>query len=113
MSLATAGYGVFALARPEHLPDALDAPASEREGLLTLARGYGVRDLAVSAAALLGRGRVVPAAMTVRMALDVTDCVLLLRRTDDPVTRAKVATVTLGWAALNGLALARDLRRRR
>jgi hypothetical protein len=111
ISLATAGYGVFALARPGHLPDVLHATGTERGRLTSLARGYGVRDLVVSGAALLGRGRLVRAAMVTRALLDVSDCVLLLRRTDDRALRAKVAVATLGWATLNTAALVRDERR--
>jgi hypothetical protein len=112
MSAATAAYGVYALARPQHLPDALESPAHERSTYLGLARAYGVRDLAVSGFGLLGRGRAVPSAMALRMASDVSDCVLLLRRLDEPRLRTKVAAVTLGWATLNGAALAWDLSRR-
>ena len=111
MSLATAAYGVFALARPGHLPDAMKADPTERRGLITLARGDGVRDLVVSGAALLGGASAVRAAMATRVAFDLSDCVLLLRRTDDPAVRAKVAAATVGWASLNVAALVLDSRR--
>ena len=49
MSAATAVYGVYALARPAHLADAMRADADERPGYDTLAKAYGVRDLIISA----------------------------------------------------------------
>ena len=55
MSTATAGYGVFALAHPAHLPDALQADKEDRPGLELLAETYGVRDLAISALGMFGR----------------------------------------------------------
>lgn len=112
MAALTAGYGVFALLRPQHVPDAMHASGAERERLTALTRGYGVRDLVLSMAALTSRSGAVPLAAAARIASDVGDCVLLVRRTDETGVRAKIATATLGWAALNALALARDLRAR-
>ena len=112
MAALTAAYGVFALARPQHLPDAMNASGTERGTLLGFARAYGVRDLAISSAALSGRPRLAPTAAALRIASDLSDCVLLLRRTGDLGVRAKIAGATLGWATLNAVALARDLRRR-
>jgi hypothetical protein len=112
MAALTAAYGVFALARPQHLPDAMNASGTERDTLLGFARAYGVRDLVISSAALSGRPRLAPTAAALRIASDLSDCVLLLRRTDDAGVRAKIAGATLGWATLNAVALARDLRRR-
>ena len=110
LSAATASYGAYALARPDHLPDALDAGRSDREGLRLLAQSYGVRDLAISGAAVLGPAPVVKAAMALRIAMDLGDCALLAARTEGEV-RSKVMAVTLGWGALNTLALLVDRRK--
>ena len=108
MSTATAGYGVFALANPAHLPDALQADKEDRPGLELLAETYGVRDLAISALGIFGRSpRTVRAAMLLRIAMDLGDAALLATKTDDEV-RKKVLAVTLGWAGLNALALVVD-----
>jgi len=109
MSTATAGYGVFALASPSHLANALQAERKDRDGLDLLARTYGVRDLAISSLGVLGRsGRTVRAAMVMRIAMDLGDAALLAARTDDEDVRRKVLGVTIGWAALNTLALVVD-----
>ncbi|MFC4783562.1 hypothetical protein ACT8ZV_03755 [Nocardioides sp. MAHUQ-72] len=109
MSTATAGYGVFALASPGHLPDALQADKSDRAGLELLAQTYGVRDLAISALGVFGRsGKTVKAAMLMRIAMDLGDAALLSAKTDDDAVRQKVLAVTLGWAGLNTLALLVD-----
>ena len=109
MSAATAGYAGYALARPAHLWQALQADRKDREGLELLARTYGVRDLAVSTAGLLGRKPgTVRTAMLARIAMDVGDGVLLATRTEDGDVRRKVLAVTLGWATLNTLALVID-----
>ncbi len=110
MSAATAVYGGYALARPGHLADALEAPSSERPGHDRLARTYGVRDLATSSLTLTRRPTLVRAAMALRIAGDVGDCLVLTTTTDDPDVRRKVAGVTLGWAALNALAWLADER---
>ena len=108
MSSATAGYGVFALASPAHLPDALRADQRDREGLELLAQTYGVRDLAISAVGVFGRGRTVRVAMLMRIAMDLGDAALLSSRTKDDEIRQKVLAVTIGWAGLNTLALLVD-----
>lgn len=114
MSTATAGYGGYALARPAHLWQALQADPSDRPVLELLARTYGVRDLAIGGFGLLGRSpRTVRTAMLLRIAMDVGDGALLSARTDDPDLRRKVLTITLGWAGLNALALAIDSARER
>jgi hypothetical protein len=111
MSIATAAYGVFALVKPGHLGRAMEANAQEMPGYDGLARAYGVRDLSIGAIGLLGRGRAaVRTAMALRVAGDLTDWVVLLRRTDDSAVKRKVAAVTLGYAALNIVALLVDER---
>lgn len=112
LSVATAGYGGYALARPAHLCQAMRADRKDREGLELLARTYGVRDLAISGLAVFGRRPgTVRAAMLLRIAMDLGDGALLSTRTDDPDVRRKVLAVTLGWAGLNALALVIDTRR--
>lgn len=112
LSVATAGYGGYALARPAHLWQAMRADRKDREGLELLARTYGVRDLAISGLAVFGRRPgTVRTAMLLRIAMDLGDGALLSARTDDPDVRRKVLAVTLGWAGLNAFALAIDTRR--
>lgn len=109
MSTATAGYGVFALVNPAHLPDALQADKEDRPGLELLAETYGVRDLAISSLGIFGRsGKTVKAAMVLRIAMDLGDAALLASKTKDDAIRQKVLAVTLGWAGLNALALVID-----
>jgi hypothetical protein len=112
MSAATASYGVYALVSPRHLGNALTADPVEQAEYDVLARTYGARDLTVSAVGLLARnGEAVTAAMVVRIASDLSDCVLLSLQAKDSTARAKVLGVTLGWAALNLAALVTDRRR--
>jgi len=114
MSVMTAGYAVYALARPRHLGSALDAGPLEQSGWDNVARVFGVRDLVVSTVALTGREpETVEAAMRVRIGLDVADGLLLAWQADDPSVRSKVLGVTLGWASLNLVALRVDRRRSR
>jgi hypothetical protein len=111
MSVATAGYGVFALLRPRHLGTALTKDPVARAGFDTLALTYGARDLTVSTLGLLGRSeRTVATAMAIRIAFDVSDGVILSARADR-AARGKVLGVTLGWATLNAVALMVDRRR--
>jgi len=110
LAVATAGYGVFALVRPDHLPKAMEAGPSDHEPLEQLARGYGVRDLVISGITLFGPAPGARRAGAVlRIANDLADAALLSTRTEDAKVRAKVLTATLGWATLNTLALLRDL----
>jgi hypothetical protein len=109
MSTATAGYGAYALARPDHLGNALQADKEDRPGLDLLARTYGVRDLAIGSLGLLGRsGTTVKAAMILRIAMDLGDAAVLSARTQDDAVRQKVLAITLGWAGINTLALVVD-----
>lgn len=111
MSTATASYGVYALAEPRHLGRALTDNEPMQADYDLLAQTYGARDLALSTLGIFGRSeRTVTAVMLVRIACDVSDGLLLSARTDDEETRQKVLAVTLGWAGLNLLALARDRR---
>ena len=112
MSTATASYGVYALADPWHLGRVLDPRHAADYDLL--AQTYGARDLAVSSVGMLGKGpRTVSTAMLIRIACDVSDGLILAAKAPDRQTRQKVLGVTLGWAALNAVALVTDRRRAR
>lgn len=112
MSAATAGYGVYALVEPTHLGKALEAAKAEMGGWEVLARTYAVRDLAISSFGLFGRsGRTVRTAMKLRILNDVGDGLVLAARTSDRDVRQKVLAATMGWAALNTVALVVDSRR--
>jgi hypothetical protein len=104
MSTASAAYGVYALLKPSHLADVMDADAGQRSGYDSLARAYGVRDVLLSALGVFGRGRAVAWAMRGRIAGDLADCATLVTKADDGQVRGKVAAVTIGWAVLNLLA---------
>ena len=109
MSAATAGYAGFALAKPSHLGEAMQASSSDRSGYDLLAQTYGVRDVAVSALGIFGKSpKTVKAAMLVRIAFDLGDGAVLSARAENDDVRKKVLAVTMGWAALNTLALAID-----
>lgn len=112
MSTATAGYAGFALARPEHLGQAMGADRHEQSGYDLLAQVFGVRDTAISTFGILGRSEAtVRTAMWIRIACDVGDGVVLALKAEDDETRAKVLGVTLTWATLNYLALRVDKKR--
>ena len=112
ISLLTATYGVFALVRPRHLADGIEAPAVQAPAYDQMARTYAGRDLAISALALTSSNpQVVGAAMALRIVGDLSDAAVLGTGTTDKV-RTKVLAVTLGWAALNLAAYAADRRNR-
>jgi hypothetical protein len=112
MTTATASYGVYALAVPRHLGNAVDPKHAADYDLL--ARTYGARDLAISSVGLLAKSpKAVSAAMVVRIVCDVADGLLLSGKAADAQSRQKVLGVTLGWATLNALALVTDRRRAR
>ncbi len=104
MSAATLTYGVYALAKPSHLADAMKSDSSDRAWYDSLAKAYGVRDLVVSLLGIFGPGRAVAWAMRGRIAGDLADCATLVTKADDGKVRGKVAAVTIGWAVLNFVA---------
>ncbi len=111
MSAATASYGVFALVKPRHLGNALTSDPVRQADYDALGLTYGVRDLTISSLALLGRtDRTVTTAMAMRILCDVTDAAVLGTRAEDQRSRRMVLGVTLGWAALNAVALLLDRR---
>ncbi|MBD8868120.1 hypothetical protein [Nocardioides donggukensis] len=112
MSTATASYGAYALADPAHLGRAMGVEGKDRAGYDLLSQTFGIRDLALSSVGIFGRSPgAVKAAMKVRIMLDVGDGLLLATKARDEQTRQKVLGVTMGWAALNLVALAIDSRR--
>ena len=113
LSALTALYGLFALARPRHLADGIEAPTAQAPAYDRMAYTYAGRDLAISGAALLSSDRnVVTTAMLLRIAGDLSDAAVLGTRSSSSGVRAKVIGVTLGWAALNTAALVADRRSR-
>ncbi len=110
ISAATAAYGLFALAKPRHLGDALEAPHVQRPAIDQVAYTYGARDLGISALGILGTPSLVRAAMALRIAGDLSDATILSRYAHDQKVRTKVLAVTIGWGALNTLALLADER---
>lgn len=111
ISLATALYGVFALVKPRHLADGIEAPAVQAPAFDRMAYTYAGRDLSISGLALASKNpSVVTAAMALRIVGDVADAVVLSTGTSKPSVQKKVLSVTLGWAALNTVALLADRR---
>ena len=109
MSTATAGYGTYALVQPDHLGKSMQADRKDLDGYALLAQTYGVRDVAIGALGMFGRSpKTVKTAMKIRIAMDLGDAALLSSRTDDEEIRNKILAITLGWAALNALALVID-----
>ncbi|MEG9224669.1 hypothetical protein [Aeromicrobium sp. Sec7.5] len=109
MSAATAGYAVFALAKPRHLGAALTTSPLKQPDYDVVARLFGPRDLAISSMALFApSARVREQAMVARVALDLTDAALLSREATHTAGKAKVLAATLTWAALNVAAIRAD-----
>ena len=111
ISVASAAYGVYALVKPSHLADVMQAGSDEREGYDNLAKAYGVRDVTISLLGILGPARVVQFAMRSRIAGDLADCATLVSKADDGKVRGKAAAITVGWAVLNFAAYRWDRRR--
>jgi hypothetical protein len=112
LSLATAAYGAFALVKPRHLADGVEAPTAQAPAFDKMAYTYAGRDLSISGLALASSNpSVITAAMLLRILGDLSDAAVLGTGTDKPAVRGKVLAVTLGWAALNTAALVADRRR--
>jgi hypothetical protein len=104
MSVATAAYAVYALAKPEHLGRAIGSSDPMWD---TVARIFGVRDLAVSAVGVFGPPTAARAALAIRCALDFGDAAAL-GATLDGEARTKVLGVAGGWGLLNLTVLKRS-----
>ncbi|MBF4161438.1 hypothetical protein [Nocardioides acrostichi] len=100
MAAATASYGAYALAQPAHLRRAI---GSEDDVWDTVARVFGVRDLAVSTVTLAGPPGAARAAHGIRIALDLGDAAVLGSVLDGQARR-KAVGVALAWGGLNALA---------
>lgn len=113
MSAATAGYAVFALVRPRHLGKALTKSPLKQPEYDVVARMFGPRDLVVSALALLAPSPVAQErAMLARVALDLSDAVMLTPEARGAGAKAKVLGATITWASLNIAAILADRRAR-
>lgn len=112
MSAATAGYAVFALAKPRHLGAALTKSPLKQPEYDVVARLFGPRDLAVSALAILAPSAAVrEQAMVARVVLDLSDAALLTSEATTVGAKAKVLGATLTWAGLNVAAILADRKR--
>ena len=108
VAAATVAYAGYALAQPEHLHTALPGDVTPQESR-RLAHTYAGRDLPIGLLGLLGPGALVPVAVGLRVAADLTDAATLGSSTTGS-NRAKVLAVTLGYAALNLVAFKADRR---
>jgi hypothetical protein len=109
MSAATAGYAAFALAKPRHLGKALTKSPLKQPEYDLVARLFGPRDLAVSALALLAPTAAArEQAMFARVALDLSDALLLTPQARTKSAKAKVLGATITWAGLNVAAIVAD-----
>lgn len=113
ISAATAGYAVFALAKPRHLGNALTKNPIEQPRYDVVARLFGPRDLVVSALAILAPSRAATErAMIGRVLLDLSDAALLTPEATNKAGKAKVLGATVTWAALNVAAIVADRKAR-
>lgn len=109
ISAATAGYAVFALARPRHLGKVLTKSPLKQPEYDVVARLFGPRDLAISALALLApSAQAREQAMMTRVFLDLADAALLTPEARTKAGKAKVLGATLAWAGLNVAAIRAD-----
>lgn len=111
ITLATAGYGAFAAVKPRHLANGLDATPLEAPAYDRMAYTYAARDLSISGVALASSNpKVITAMMTLRIVGDLADALILSTSTSKSSVQKKVLAVTIGWAALNTVALVADRR---
>ena len=114
MSSATATYAGYCFVDPRHLGKAVTDNPVKQADLDVLAHTFGARDLAVSSLAIFGRSpKTITSAMLLRIALDVSDGLILAAETTSDEARKRVLTLTFGWATLNTMALVIDRRRAR
>lgn len=106
LSAATGAYCVFSLAKPRHLGNALSKDPAVQAQYDPVAYTYALRDLAVSTVGTFGRTpTAVRTAMVLRVAADAADAMVLSREAKTTDARNKILGVTLGWGAINLLAL--------
>ncbi|KRC64041.1 hypothetical protein ASE12_04260 [Aeromicrobium sp. Root236] len=112
ISVATAAYSVFALAKPRHLGNAITASPLKQPDYDIAARTFGVRDLVASGLALAApTTKAREQAMLGRVVFDLTDSALFTNEATTTGRKAKVLAVTVGWAALNVAAIVADRKR--
>ena len=107
LGVATAGYSVAIIARPELFtkPTALQAEGAPLPTATAIGvRALGGRDLACGLAmALAPVGKALRTAVAVRVGSDVVDLVLLGTSLPDSAARAKAAGVAGAWGTLCAL----------
>lgn len=109
ISVATAAYSVFALAKPRHLGNAITASPLKQPDYDIAARTFGVRDLVISGLALAApTAQAREQAMMGRVVFDLTDSALFTNEATTTGRKARVLTVTVAWAALNVAAIVAD-----
>ena len=97
ISVATAAYSVFALAKPRHLGNAITASPLKQPDYDIAARTFGVRDLVVSGLALAApTAQAREQAMMGRVVFDLTDSALFTNEATTSGRKAKVISVTFG-----------------
>jgi len=108
--LATAAYGAYALARPDHLSrqgGLGDDPDRPDASVRALSRVIGVRDLASGAYIAGSAGRT---ALVLRALFDAGDAAVFGTQLPTPQTRRKVAVIASAWGGLALLLLSRTRR---
>lgn len=103
LGAATTAYGTNELLRPQHLAKAVNLgnPDVASPAVRVLGAVLGVRDIASGIAMMAAPvGRPLQAAIAARVAFDVGDCIAFVIGSPGAATKAKVAGITLGWAAL-------------
>ena len=105
--LATAAYGAYALARPDHLSrhGSLGEPDHPDHAVRVLSRTIGVRDLV---SGLLITARPGPTPLALRAAFDLGDAAVFGTQLPTPKARRTVAMVAAAWGSLALLLLARS-----
>ncbi|MFK5584737.1 MULTISPECIES: hypothetical protein [unclassified Serinicoccus] len=107
VAVATAGYALFAVARPQHLSDALGEKGAAADATHRTAYTYAARDLPISALTVLGRGELPAAGALLRLAGDLGDAVVL-GLTGPDGKRGTLVAVPLAWGGITLGALALD-----
>ena len=109
ISVATAAYSVFALAKPRHLGNAITASPLKQPDYDIAARTFAVRDLVISGLALAAPTvRAREQAMVGRVVFDLTDSALFTSEATTTGRKAKILAATIAWASLNAAAIVAD-----
>ncbi len=111
LSASTGAYAVFCLVKPEHFGSALDASKEQMPAYDLVAYTYAARDIPVSLVGMFATSpTLINASMLMRIASDFGDAAILGVNVKDPAIRKKVLSATIGWGALNTVALLIDRR---